>query len=473
MRTSAASSIAFLLFAAACSDLPSAVTAIPAPQPSTVRAELRCTAYVEQPRVTCESTADGAGARRNLIIAGQHVYLRLASSDASYNPADSIFQVNVTVQNLMTQAFGTPDGETDSGLTVFFATGPTPVPAGGNVEVHNEDGEAIFFSSLEPYFNHGGLLYTGETSESRTWQFKMDPEIGRFVFTVFVRGQVPHESSLLLFRPQAEPDGIVTALWGASAAEVFAAGPGVLMRYTGGGWTEDESPTEEFLLDLWGSSATDVFAVGSGGAIVRWNGTEWGTMDSGLEDDGCGCGPPWLWAVWGSGPNDVYAVGEEGVVVHYDGTEWVAGDTLPVYALYTVWGSGPSDVFAAGEDGGIFHYDGTSWTQMTSGLEETGDYVNVLWGLSPTDVYATHSSGVLHYDGVSWSPLAGVQECEHVGIWGSGPDDLFVTNDCGIDHWDGDTWTYMDAGGGTSELWGTSSTHVLSNTNGGVYLGSR
>jgi hypothetical protein len=478
MRTTlAVSSIALALFATACSDLPSGITeSSPAPHPGGFQAELRCTAYVDQPRVTCEGNAPaGSGPGRSLIVGGQNVYVRLASSGAGYNPSDSIFQVDVTVQNLMAQAFGTPDGEVPTGLTVFFATGPTPVPEGGNVTVHNEDGEAIFFSSLEPYFTYDGLLYTGEESDSKPWQFKMDPEVTRFVFTVFVRGELPHESSILLFRPQYEPDGgFANGIWGTGASEVFAAGFfGQLMRYDGTDWTVDESPTEEVLWDVWGSSGTDVWAVGDYGTIVHWNGTDWTTMDSGLEESECGCGPPGLYGVWASGPNDAWAVGDEGVIVHFDGTQWVPADTMPVYALYGVWGTGPDDVFAAGEDGGIFHYDGTSWSQMTSGLEETGEYLNVVWGLSSTDVYATASNGLLHYDGVSWSPVAGAEECEHIGIWGSGPDDLFVSNLCGISHWDGDTWAYMDPGGFATELWGTSPTHVLANTNGGIYRGRR
>jgi hypothetical protein len=88
-------------------------------------------------------------------------------------------------------------------------------------------------------------------------------------------------------------------------------------------------------------------------------------------------------------------------------------------------------------------------------------------------VYATASNGVLHYDGTGWSPLAGVAECEHIGIWGSGPDDLFVSNVCGVDHFDGDTWTYMDTGGFVTDLWGTGPTHVLANSDGGIFRGSR
>jgi hypothetical protein len=470
-------SLPALVLLAACSDvLPSGPADAPAAAPGAYRAELSCTVEVAQPRLTCDGdAADGAGPRRSLIIGGQHVYVRLASSGAGYNPSDSIFQVDVSVQNLMAQVFGSTDGETDSGLRVFFETGPTAVPGPGSVVVDNADGEAIFLTAPTPYFTYGGLLYTGEITETKPWRFKMDPEVDRFVFRVYVQGALPHEGSVLLFRPQHEPDGgFIAGLWGASASDVFAAGFfGTLMRYAGGAWTADESPTEENLWDVWGSSATDVFAVGEAGTIVHWNGTVWELMESGLEAVDCGCGPPGIWGVWGSGPANVWAVADDGIILHYDGVAWTAADTMPVAALYGVWGTGPSDVFAVGDDGGIFHYDGTSWTAMTSGLEGTGEYLNGVWGLSSTDVYAAASNGVLHYDGTSWSPLAGAQECEHFSVWGSAANDLFVANVCGIDHWDGSTWAYMDPEAFVTELWGTGPHNVLTNGNGGIYRGRR
>lgn len=476
MRHSAASSAALLLLAAACTDLGTGAVPesprAPSVPPGSFRVELRCTADVAAARLACGGEEAPGGPVRNLIVGGQNVYVRMASSNAGYNPSDSLFSVTVSVQNLMAQPFGTPDGMTDTGLRVFFSSPPTALAGSGNVAVHNADGADFFLAADQPFFGFAGPLYPGVESEAEVWQFKMDPEVTRFVFSVLVQGELPHEESLLLFRPEYDPAGstIINGLWGASADEVFAVGFfGTLMRFTGGAWTTDVSPTEEILWDVWGSSATNVFAVGDAGTIVRWDGAAWDTMASGVA--GCGCEA--LYGVWGSGPDEVWAVGDGGIVTRFDGTEWTARDTLPVAWLGGVWGTGPDDVYAAGDDGGIFHYDGTSWTAMTSGLEGTGEYLNTVWGLSATDIYAPASNGVLHYDGVSWSPLAGAQECEHMGVWGTAPDDLFVTNICGIDHWDGETWAYMDPGGFAPELWGAGPLHLLANTNGAIVRGSR
>ncbi|HEU4881720.1 MAG TPA: hypothetical protein VFT45_05730 [Longimicrobium sp.] len=473
MRTFAAVPAALLLLAAACSDLPTAT--LPTPQsapPGTFRAELSCTASIASRQVACAAAdaADGSASRPSLIIGGQNVYVRLEATGAGYNPSDSIFQIDVTVQNLMTQTFGASDDETATGLTVFFYLQPHATAGSGSIAVDNEDGSDIFLTEPTPYFTYEGLLYTSDVSEAKTWRFKTDPEVEAFHFQVFVQGQLPHEGSLLLFRPSyTNEETYVNGIWGSSASALFAVGSGgALARYTGGVWVDDEPLNAEELWDVWGSSASDVFAVGDFGTIVHWNGTAWEEMDSGL---GCGCES--FYSVWGSGPTDVYAVGDGGLILHYDGAEWVPRDTVPADGLAGVWGSGPSDVFAVGDFGAIFHYDGTGWTPMTSGLEDGDDFMISIWGFSSTDVYATHSNGVLHYDGVSWSPLDGARECPTFNVWGSAPNDLFVANICGIDHFDGATWAHMDPGGVATDLIGFGPHTLFANSDYYVYRGSR
>lgn len=475
MRTFAAVPVALALLAA-CADLPTAAPpSLPAPASGSFRAELSCSASVATGRVACAGdAADGSATRPSLIIGGQNVYVRLEASGGGYNASDSIFQIDVTVQSLMTQTFGASDDSTDTGLTVFFYTLPYAATGTGSISVDNEDGTGIFLTEPVPYFTYEGLLPRGGVTGPKTWRFKTDPEVETFRFQVFVQGQLPHEESLLLFRRWYDDEEVyVNGIWGPTASQVFAVGSyGALVRYTGGGWVQDEALSEDELWDVWGSSASDVFAVGGFGTIVHWNGTAWEQMDSGLE---CGCES--LYGVWGAGPSDVWAVGDGGLILHYDGVQWVAGDTMPVEWLGGVWGTAANNVFAVGADGGIFHYDGTGWTAMASGLEGSGEYLNTVWGLSPTNVYAAASTGVLHYDGVSWSPLPGLPLCPHFSVWGSAPDDLFVANVCGVEHYDGATWTHMEPGGEpgstTTELWGLGPHDVLSNTDFYVFRGSR
>jgi hypothetical protein len=470
MRLAPALPILFALLASACSDVVAPTASAPAPARDGYRAELRCTASVRAGVLRCGEEGAAAGPARTLIIGGQNVYVRLTGFNIAYTPADSVFTMDVVIENLMTQAFGTPDEETDTGLRVFFETGPTTTAGSGQVAVDNEDGEAFFLAPDQPYFDYAGMLYTDAATEPRTWHFKVDPEVETFVFTVYVQGQMHHEPSLLRFRRFfLNQSAWYNGIWGVSTDQLFVVGfAGALARRAGGGWIEDESPTFEHLWDVWGSSATDVFAVGEAGTIVHWDGTAWDTMTSGLE---CSC--QGLYGVWGSGATDVWAVGDGGVIAHYDGVEWTLGDTMDVAWLSGVWGSGPSDVFVAGDSGAVFHYDGAAWNPMVTGIENIEVYINTLWGLSGTDVYAAWSEGVLHYDGTSWSPLPGLPTCEHYSVWGTAADNLFVADGCGIQHWDGSTWAYMDPGGGVTELWGTGPLSLLTNADGYVFRGTR
>jgi hypothetical protein len=472
MRLAPAVPVLLALLATACADLSTAPSGAPAPAAADFAAELRCTVTVASGALRCGQGDEAAhrGPRRTLIIGGQHVYVRVIGTGASFTPADSTFRIDVSVQNLMAQVFGSPDGETDTGLQIFFEHGPTASRGAGEVQVHNEDGQAIFTAGPTPYFNYTGLLFTGDTSDVKTWEFKVDPDVEAFVFGVYVQGQLPHEPSLLRFSPShVNEEALYLGLWGASASEVFAVGAGgSLARYTGDGWTDDESPTFEHLWDVWGSSAADVFAVGDAGTIVHWDGTAWDTMTSGLE---CTCQA--LNGVWGSAANDVWAVADGGVILHYDGAAWTAGDTVPTPALNAVWGSGPNDVFAAGEEGALFHYDGTGWTAMTSGWEGSGDFFTSVFGFSATSVYAAGTGGVLRWDGTEWSALEGHDGCAVYGMWGSADDDLFLAQGCGIVHWDGGTWAYMDPGGFVSELWGSGPLELFANTDGYVFRGTR
>jgi hypothetical protein len=518
MRPFATLPAVLALLAAACSDV-ATISPEPEPSPRGFHTELTCTASVREGRVSCGDDAPegGSGAFPRLIVGGQNVYVRLASSGAAYNPADSIFRVDVTVQNLMTQAFGTSDGTTDTGLRVFFHSGPDVTGGTGSVSVDNEDGSDIFLTAVTPYFGYGGVLYTNDVSEAKTWRFKVDPQVETFNFKVLVQGQLPHEGSLLRFRREYGPTLYypIYGIWGPSASEVFAVGEDMLLRYTGGAWVRDTTPYWN-LVDVWGTSASDVYAVGEY-TIVHWNGTEWSRVSTDhlciLKEDEEGsyflC--PFFYGVWGSGPDDVWVVGETGddgetsghggLILHYDGEGWSA-ETL-IDPLRGVWGSAANDVWAV-SGRSIYHYDGTAWT-----IGGPSAILFGVWGLSSTNVYAPYwdhtgnypsEHGVMHYDGVEWRPMPGLPDdvycCWYKDVWGTAPDNLFVAGlekksrdpwgrSVGIImHWDGSTWAEMkrDSSGswdemvgfGTvSELWGFGPNDVLANIDGGISRGTR
>ena len=164
---------------------------------------VNCTANRTSLSVTCSSpgisanVASSDGRRFYLVVGGQGTYIKLTSSAVSYTAVDSIFQFDVTVQNLIPQPMGTTDGTTpdSSGVRVFFSSGPTS--GQGIVTVANPDLLTSYTAPNQPTYKYGaaqtgdGILSSGETSSAKTWQLKMPPQVTLFEFTVYVAAEVP------------------------------------------------------------------------------------------------------------------------------------------------------------------------------------------------------------------------------------------------------------------------------------------
>ena len=67
------------------------------------------------------------------------------------------------------------------------------------------------------------------------------------------------------------------------------------------------SGTSEFLYAVWGASAADVYAVGTNGTILRYNGTSWLPMTSGTTRH--------LYGISGTVGGTVVAAGDAGTLV--------------------------------------------------------------------------------------------------------------------------------------------------------------
>lgn len=174
---------------AACSDgnSPTVVEPILPPPASTV-ATLACTADVRAGTVSCADPDAplGDGVRADRIVGGQNTYLKLASSNVAYDAASRIFAFDVTVQNLLVQRMGTEDGQTVSGIRVFFAGPPAATQGSGSIDVDNPDGEGVFTGSGQPYFTYAGTLGHLETSAPRRWRLSVPTSVTAFGFTLYV-----------------------------------------------------------------------------------------------------------------------------------------------------------------------------------------------------------------------------------------------------------------------------------------------
>lgn len=199
---------------AACSDqqpLGESREAVTPPPSSPLRVlqAFDCTGTREQ-GAQCRPSSGGAGGASAVVFGGQNVYVKLTSSNNSYDSATQILQFDVTVENLLNEAIGTPDGVVadSQGIRVFFHSGPVATSGSGTVEVANEDGTDTFTAPGQPYFTYPEILAKNDTSAAKTWQISMPPTVVTFAFQVYLETDVQY--LLVINEMLANPGGTIT-----------------------------------------------------------------------------------------------------------------------------------------------------------------------------------------------------------------------------------------------------------------------
>jgi len=197
--------LALAAFGAACSDH---ITSAPARVLGSSDRVVTCQGDVGARTLSCgmssapAAVASPSGFSADLIVGGQNTDVLLKSTNVRYDPATQIFQADVTVQNLMTPTFGTPDGNSVSGVKVFFHAGPSVVSGSGAVTVANADGAGTFTGTNQPYFLYNQSLPTGQVSTAKTWQWAVPTTVGRFTFEVLVdAATAPPRATTCLAQP--------------------------------------------------------------------------------------------------------------------------------------------------------------------------------------------------------------------------------------------------------------------------------
>lgn len=212
-----------VLFAAACGDQqPTAVQAPKSSVPATALQAFDCVGNIRSRAVNCTPAAP-AGAASRIIIGGQNTYLRLTSSNLSYDNGTEIFQFDVTVQNLLNEAIGTPDGTVadPEGVQVFFHEGPTVTSGTGEVTVANADGVSAFTGLAQPFFAYNEILSKDEVSASKTWQLNVPATVNTISFKVYIETDVQY--LLVINELLANPGGVISDASG-EWFEVYNAG---------------------------------------------------------------------------------------------------------------------------------------------------------------------------------------------------------------------------------------------------------
>jgi hypothetical protein len=191
---------------------PARLNADPDSRPDDVRIPLQCAAQVRSGSVSCKgattaTTADGVSRD---IIGGQNAYLKLTSSNVNYDSSTELFQFDVTVQNLLNEAIGTPDGTVPDGdgIIVFMNQAPVATSGSGTIGVMNPDGQRVFTGSNQDYYEYDEILRKDEVSGAKTWQFAVPATVTSFTFNVYVSTAV--QPLIVINELLANPGGTIS-----------------------------------------------------------------------------------------------------------------------------------------------------------------------------------------------------------------------------------------------------------------------
>jgi len=183
---------------------------------------LDCTGSIKG-GVSCKAAGGSAGQAAGVFIGGQNTFTKLTSSNVSYDSGTEIFQFDVTVQNLMNEAIGTPDGTVSDpeGIQVFFDQGPTVTSGTGSISVANADGTGTFTAGNQPFFAYNEILVKDAVSAAKTWQLSMPATVETFSFRLFIETDVQY--LLVINELLANPGGVISDASG-EWFEVYNAG---------------------------------------------------------------------------------------------------------------------------------------------------------------------------------------------------------------------------------------------------------
>jgi hypothetical protein len=174
------------------------------------------------PSVSCAPLVPSTGGALGTVIGGQGMYVTLTSTNLTYDPGADLFTFDATVQNLMNEAIGTPDGVTPAvnGIRVFFLEDPAGI--GGEVSVRDPSGTAFFTSANQAYQTYNEILEKDEISQIKTWQFNVADGVTSFNFRVLVDTEVQYK--LVINEVMANPVGAVSAEQPLEWVELYNAG---------------------------------------------------------------------------------------------------------------------------------------------------------------------------------------------------------------------------------------------------------
>ena len=322
--------------------------------------------------------------------------------------------------------------------------------------------------------------------------------------------------------PAPVTSNTLTDIWGATADDIYAVGPGTTFFHhiSGATWTPVTVPSGSYT-SIMGSSASNIWAVGSYSQILEYDGVSWSNHTANnasatpvgftrtFSGKYLGVGNlGWIWeynpmnegwtkvasttdtnpfyAVWDTGIDGgsgttVYAVGSSGKILKRDLFGW--SGTLETSntgnTLYGVWGDADNNVYAVGFNGTIQKFNGIDWGAVAHSLGTI--QLNAVWG-SAGHVFAVGNSGeIYHFNGSTWAntrttvPAGTAANSNHLyAVWGTSADNVYAVGAGGtIIHWDGAVWTKIPQSGTVGpirSIWGTAANNIYAVGDSGALL---
>ena len=195
--------------------------ALPSPPAKTLVA-FDCNGSTTARTLSCRAVNPATGGANAALIGGQGTYVQLSSTNVSYNPGTELFTADLTVQNLLNEAIGTPDGVTadPQGIQVFFHQGPVVTSGEGDITVDAPTG--TFTAQDQPYYTYSEILAKDQVSSSQTWTLQMPPSVETFSFRLYVETDIQY--LLVINEVLANPTAAVAIEQNGEWFEIYNAG---------------------------------------------------------------------------------------------------------------------------------------------------------------------------------------------------------------------------------------------------------
>ena len=214
-------------------------------------------------------------------------------------------------------------------------------------------------------------------------------------------------------------------------------------------------PLYEDILSVVSFSASSAFAINFVGDIFVWNGTEWRQSLKGSVYS------TQFTAVHGSAPNNVIAVGNNGVIVRFDGTQWSSMQSGTTRALYGVFVESIGSAFAVGANGTALRLNLSTWTSTTTG---TAEALNGVWFSNGTAFAVGTVGTALRFNGTAWSALSPPTRESLNAVSATSPTNVVAVGSYGtILRFDGTSWGIIGNNSLGGDMWAIST----SSANGG------